>query len=348
MDSSENYNFGMQVSTGRNVFSWRPKVSVVIPAYNVSAFIGETLDSVAAQKFRDFEVIVVNDGSPDTVNFERAIRPHRENIIYIKQASLGAGAARNTAIKHARGEIIAFLDGDDIWLPEFLSSQIAYLGRGFDMVYCDAQQFGTRSALRRTFMESAPSSGEVNAGSLLDLRCNVITSGTVALKTAIVRAGSFENERTSAEDFHLWVRMAKSGARIGYQEKVLLKYRVHLDSLSGDSINRVQRGIDVFRRLRESTKLDREELAILDRRLSSFEADLQVERGKAFLLEEEFASAYEAFSQASRHRRSMKLSLVSFAARFFPRLLLHHFRTRRADDLDLVSRAKNTRALSSH
>ena len=67
-------------------------MSVVIPAYNVAEFIGETLDSVAAQKFRDFEVIVVNDGSPDTVSLERAIRPHRENIIYIKQASLGAGA----------------------------------------------------------------------------------------------------------------------------------------------------------------------------------------------------------------------------------------------------------------
>ncbi len=338
----------MQISTGRNVFSWRPKVSVVIPAYNVAAFISETLDSVAAQKFRDIEVIVVNDGSPDTVAFERAIQQHRENIIYIKQANLGAGVARNTGIKHARGEIIAFLDGDDIWLPEFLSSQVTFLGRGHEMVYCDAQQFGIRSVLRKTFMESAPSSGEVTAASLLDLKCNVITSGTVALKTAIVRAGCFENQRTTSEDFHLWVRMAKSGARIGFQEDVLLKYRVHLDSLSGDSINRVQRGIDVFRRLRDTVDLDDNEREILDRRLGSFEADLQVERGKAFLLKEEFSNAYQAFSEANRHRKSLKLSLVSLAARFFPRLLLHHFRTHRADDLDLVSRTNNTRAFSSH
>ncbi|MBL8182224.1 MAG: glycosyltransferase family 2 protein [Blastocatellia bacterium] len=347
MDSSDSYNFGMQVSTGRNVFSWRPKVSVIIPAYNVAPYISETLDSVAAQKFRDFEVIVVNDGSPDTVALERAIRPHRENIIYIKQANLGAGVARNTGIKHARGEVIAFLDGDDIWLPEFLASQVAFLGRGYDMVYCDAQQFGIRSVLRRTFMESAPSSGEVTAASLLDLKCNVITSGTVATKSAIMGAGGFENFRTASEDFHLWVRMAKIGARIGYQEKVLLKYRVHLESLSGDSINRVQRGIDVFRRLRDSVGLSAEETEILDRRLASFEADLYVERGKSFLIKEEFRDAYESFSQANRYRRSLKLSLVSLAARFFPRLLLQHFRSHRADDLDLVSRASERRAVSS-
>ena len=340
MDSSENYNFGLQVSTGRNVFSWRPKVSVVIPAYNVAEFIGDTLESVAAQKFRDFEVIVVNDGSPDTVAFERAIRPHRENIIYIKQASLGAGAARNTAIKHARGEIIAFLDGDDIWLPEFLSSQVAFLGRGYDMAYCDAQQFGMRSVLRKTFMESAPSSGEVTASSLLDFQCNVITSGTVATKTSLLSAGLFEPERARAHDFHLWVRMAKNGAKIGYQEKVLLKYRVHLDSLSGDSVSRVQREIDVFNRVRKSIELNEDERNILDRRLASLEADLQIECGKAFLLKEDFENAQMAFSEANRQRRSWKLTLVALAARFFPRMLLNHYRTRRSDDIAMVPGGK--------
>lgn len=336
MSSSENYNFGLQVNVGRNVFSWRPKVSIIIPAYNVAEFIGETLDSVAAQKYRDYEVIIVNDGAPDTVAFERAIRQHRENIIYIKQVSLGAGAARNTAIKQARGEIIAFLDGDDIWLPDFLASQVAFLGRGYDMVYCDAQQFGMRSALRKTFMESAPSEGEVTAAALLDFQCNVITSGTVAMKTAIVSAGMFENERARAHDFHLWVRMAKNGAKIGYQLKCLLKYRVHLDSLSGDSISRVQREIDVFHRVRKSIELSPEETAILERRLGSLQADLHIEYGKAFLLKEEFANARDAFAEANIHRRSLKLKCITWLARLAPRLLLNHYRTHRADDIQFV------------
>ncbi len=336
MNSFESYNFGVQVVVGRNVFSWRPKVSVIIPAYNVAEFISETLDSVQAQKYRDYEIIVVNDGSPDTVGFERAIRSHLQDIVYIKQPNLGAGAARNTAIRHARGEIIAFLDGDDLWLPDFLASQVAFLGKGHEMVYCDAQQFGMRSALRKTFMESAPSSGEVTAASLLDFRCNVITSGTVALKTAIVAAGLFEQERARAHDFHLWVRMAKKGYKIGYQEKILLKYRVHLDSLSGDSVSRVQREIDVFERVRKSIELNAEETEILERRLSLLQGDLHVECGKAFLLKEDFPNAHQAFAEANRHRRSWKLSGITLLARFAPRLLLNHYRTRRSDDIQFV------------
>ena len=336
MNSVENYNFGSQVQVGRNVFSWKPRVSVIIPAYNVAEYINEALESVAAQKFRDLEIIVVNDGSPDTIALERTLRPHRENIIYIKQASLGAGAARNTALKQARGEVIAFLDGDDIWLPDFLSSQVAFIGRGFDMVYCDAQQFGMRSALRRTFMESAPSEGEVTVSSLLDFRCNVITSGTLAMRTAIFAAGLFENERARAHDFHLWVRMAKSGAKIGYQTKVLLKYRVHLDSLSGDSVSRVQREIDVFNRVKKSVDLNEAESGILERRLGGLEADLQIECGKSYLLKEDFKNAKQAFQAANRHRRSLRLTAITIVATFAPRLLLNHYRSRRSDEIAFV------------
>lgn len=336
MKSFENYKFGVQVVTGRNVFSWRPKVSVIIPAYNAAEFIGDTLESVKAQKYRDYEIIIVNDGSPDTVAFERSLRPHQQDIVYVKQPCLGAGAARNTAIRQARGELIAFLDGDDMWLPEFLASQVAFLGKGYDMVYCDAQQFGMRSALRKTFMESAPSIGEVTAASLLDFRCNVITSGTVANKTAIVAAGLFEHERVPAEDFHLWVRMATKGFRIGYQEKVLLKYRVHLDSLSGDSVSRVQREIDVFNRVSKTIELNEEERSILDSRLASLQADLHVECGKAFLLQEDFDNAHQAFAEANVHRKSWKLTGIIWLARLAPRLLLNHYRTHRSDDIQFV------------
>src|SRR3954451_6397022 len=97
---------------GRNTFETPPKISVVIPAYNAAEHICDALRSVAAKKFRDYEVIVVNDGSPDTEKFERAIADHLENITYIRQHNAGAGVARNTAIAAARAEIIAFLDAD--------------------------------------------------------------------------------------------------------------------------------------------------------------------------------------------------------------------------------------------
>jgi glycosyltransferase involved in cell wall biosynthesis len=336
MPTVDKRNSRLKIAVGTNVLSRPPRVSVVIPAYNIAEFIEETFESVFAQKFRDFEIIVVNDGSPDSAEFERAINRFLTEIVYIKQHSLGAGAARNTAIRHARGEIIAFLDGDDIWLPDFLSSQIAFLGKGYDMVYCDAIQFGLRSALRTTFMELAPSTGDVTVSSLLDYSCNVITSGTIAYKTALERAGLFEHERTRAHDFHLWVRMVKTGSRIGYQRKPLLKYRVHLASLSGDSVSRIEREIDVFHRLLRSIELDAAETAIIERQLDTLETDLHIEYGKSYLLAERFHDAHLEFAEASRRRRSAKLTVITWLARIAPRRLLKYYRAHRSDEIALV------------
>ena len=322
---------------GRNVFDTPPKISVVIPAYNTAEFISETLDSVVAQKFREHEIIVVNDGSPDTEQFERAIRNHLEDIVYIKQRNAGAGVARNTAIEHARGEIIAFLDADDVWLPDFLASQYVHLERShLDMVYCDANLFGMNSVYRRTFMETAPSEGEADFNAILDLRCNVITSGTMARKQAIIDAGMFETERVRAHDFHLWLRMAKNGARIGYQRKQLLKYRVHLDSLSGDSLSRVERELDAFERVHRTIELTDEQAAIANRRIAGLEADLAVEQGKSFLLSGEFREAAVAFRVANRHRKSLKLTAITWLARIAPRALVKHYKTHRSSEIAFV------------
>lgn len=339
MPKHEEQNQVISKRVGRNVFEKPPKISVVIPAYNTSEFICETLDSVTGQKFRDHEIIVVNDGSPDTDEFERTIRTRREDIVYIKQPNAGAGVARNTAIREARGEIIAFLDGDDVWLPDFLATQLVFLERHkYDMVYCDAMLFGMRSAYRKTYMETAPSVGEADFDSILDLRCNVITSGTMARKQAIIDAGMFETERVRAHDFHLWLRMAKNGSRIGYQRKVLLKYRVHLDSLSGDSVSRVEREIDAFERVRRTIDLTDEQHQTVKRRIAGLEADLAVEQGKAFLLRGDFHEAFIAFRVANRHRKSLKLTAITWLTRIAPRTLVKFYVSKRTAEIAFVPR----------
>jgi glycosyltransferase involved in cell wall biosynthesis len=335
MSNNEITTFSKDV--GRNVLSSTPKISVVIPAYNVAEYIVATLRSVCEQKFREFEVIVVNDGSPDTEVFERMIRFAADDIIYIRQPNSGAGSARNTAIEHARGELIAFLDGDDLWMPEFLASQYLFLtSNHYDMVYCDAFLTGLNSPYRRTYMETAPSTGVADFNAILDLRCNVITSGTLARKQVIIDAGMFETERVRAHDFHLWLRMAKNGAKIGYQREQLLKYRVHLNSLSGDSISRVEREIDAFNRVRRTIELDDEQQLIVARRLACLEADLAVEQGKAFLLAGDYGEAAVAFRVANRQRKSLKLSVITWFAQHAPRLLLRHYKKHRAEDIALV------------
>src|ERR1035438_221584 len=95
-----------------------PLVSVIIPAYRAAASIAATLESVLAQTFRDYEIIVVNDGSPDSEAVETALEPYRARIVYLRQQNQGPGGARNTGILTARGKYIALLDADDVWYPE--------------------------------------------------------------------------------------------------------------------------------------------------------------------------------------------------------------------------------------
>ena len=325
---------------GRNVFDTLPKVSVVIPAYNCADTIEETLKGALTQKFREHEIILVNDGSPDTERLERVIRGYLEDIVYIRQRNSGAGVARNLGIEHARGNIIAFLDADDVWMPEYLAAQFVFMQRhDYDMVYCDAQLFGMNSAYRRTFMEDAPSEGEANFDSILDLRCNVITSGTIARKKLILESGMFESERVRAHDFHLWLRMAKAGAKIGYQKKVLLKYRVGKDGISGDSVSRVEREIDAFDRVRRTIELSQGQQEIVSRRIAGLEADLAVEKGKSYLLSGSYREAAQAFRTANKHRRSPKLAAISWLARIAPHTLIRHFKSRRSADIALVPKA---------
>src|ERR1017187_1702587 len=101
-----------------------PLVSVIIPAYRAAQSIAATLGSVLAQTFKDYEIIVVNDGSPDSEELEKALEPYRDRIIYLRQENQGPGGARNTGILTASGQYVALLDADDIWAPEHLAAQL--------------------------------------------------------------------------------------------------------------------------------------------------------------------------------------------------------------------------------
>ena len=307
MNTSEKEKRYFNKRVGRNVFERPPKISVVIPAYNTADYIAEALDSVFKQKFREHEVIVVNDGSPDTDQLERAIKMRLEDIVYIKQ---------------------------------FLASQYVFMERnGYDMVYFDAQLFGMKSAYRKTFMETAPSEGEANFESILDLKCNVITSGTMARKSFIVAAGMFETERVRAHDFILWLRMAKAGAKIGYQRKQLLKYRVHLEGLSGDMVARAERELQAFHRVPDLIDLTDHERAIVDRRTAGLEANLSVEKGKALLLKGDYQNAADEFSAANRYRKSVKLAAIAAMTRIAPKTLLKFYKANRSAEIDFFVNA---------
>src|ERR1700748_1775530 len=170
-----------------------PAVSVIIAAYNVSEFIGETLASVFAQTFDDYEVVVVNDGSEDVEELERALAPYRERIVYLSKENGGLASARNMGLRAARGRYAAFLDAHDLWETDYLREQFEFIEReACDLVYTDALLFGDSAHAGRRFMEVAPSEGEVNFRSLMRGECNVIGSGVLARTEVLFDAGLFD------------------------------------------------------------------------------------------------------------------------------------------------------------
>lgn len=317
-----------------------PKVSVVIPAYNVSNFIAETLDSVFAQTFTDFEVIIVNDGSPDTENLDKVLSEYSAKIIYISQRNGGAASARNTAIYFASGEFIAFLDGDDIWYPNKLELQVKFLqDNKLDMTYCDALMFGEKPWDGKTFMATSGSKGEVTAESLISTDCNVITSGTIVSKNKIIECNGFDEskEQFGFEDFDLWFRLAKNSCKINYQKIVLLKYRVVIGSLSGGSIARAERDIKALYLIKEKYKLNGNENNAWNKKIKEAKAFLELEKSKFWMIKKEFAKSKTHLENANKFFKKTKYSIIIWLLRVQPSLALKLFQAKRKEEIAFIS-----------
>lgn len=325
---------------GENIKAAAPRVSIVIPAYNVAEFIGATLDSALAQTFSDYEIILVNDGSPDTEKLETVLRNYFGNIVYIKQKNGGAARARNAAIENARGELLAFLDGDDLWLPEYLESQLALLEeKQCDLVYCDALLFGDLRNQVETFMGKSPSSGRVTTESLINGTCNVITSGTIVKREKVLRVGMFDPDLPpiGMEDFDLWFRLAKAGAVLDYQKRVLIKYRVRSSSLSGTNIQRAERNVVALEVFEEKYDLTEREKAVLKNQLRFAAAELSLEKAKFEITRENYRAARTLLRDANEYYRKPKFSLLIFLLAVNPKLVLHFFKRLRPADFSFIS-----------
>jgi glycosyltransferase involved in cell wall biosynthesis len=317
-----------------------PRVSVVIPAYNVAEFIGETLDSALGQSFSDYEVLVVNDGSPDSEALERVLEHYFDKIVYIRRDNGGTAAARNTGIKNSRGKLIAFLDGDDLWLPEYLEKQVGQLDRRqCDLIYADAFLFGIPRRGAKTYMEKSPSSGTVTAERLIGADCNVITSCTVVKKQKVLDAGLFDETlpRIGMEDFDLWIRLAKGGAKLDYQQTILAKYRVRQNSLSGSNVQRVERELKGLAIIEAKHTLTPDEKAALERQRALAAADLDIEKGKTDLVEGRFADARRHFKAANEYYKKPKLTALYWLMGLHPKLALKLFQKIRPAEFSFVA-----------
>jgi glycosyltransferase involved in cell wall biosynthesis len=298
-----------------------PAVSVIIPAYNTAAYISETLDSVLAQTFTDFEVIVINDGSPDTEKLERELQPYLEHLVYLKQENQGPAVARNLGIKTAKGEYIAFLDGDDCWLPEYLAEQIKLLEEtpSAVMACSDTRLFGDSPFAGQTIWELYPPKIPVTFENLLISNSAIVTSCAVARKQAIKDTGLFDKNFIGPEDFDLWLRLAHRGGEIALLRKALGRRRIHPGALTAADAKLQSYTVRVLRKLDETLPLTPRERALLRERLTRVQAYVDLVQGKQLLRSGNSDEARELLTNAYVFFRTKKLRLTLLGLRVAPR-----------------------------
>ena len=213
-------------------------VSVIIPTFNCGQFIAECLRSVVQQTWPDYEVIIVDDGSTD--NTPEIAGPFLEDhrFKYIRTENRGCSAARNVGIRSSHGEIIAFLDADDLWRSDKLERQLPlFQAPQIGVVYSLSQPFGENWPEGNTH-PACPSRGSILPALMSH---NVVPlSSALILRTCIDKVGAFDERRTRAEDYDLWLRTAAAGFEFDYVPEPLVRYRMGHASLSSDQMQKFE------------------------------------------------------------------------------------------------------------
>ncbi|GAA0540662.1 glycosyltransferase involved in cell wall biosynthesis [Rhizomicrobium palustre] len=202
-----------------------PRISVVIPAYNAAATLRRALESVFRQTVPLTEIIVVDDASRDAVSLGNGVRVLRHD------RQMGAAAARNTGIRAAVGDWIAFLDADDEWLPQKLERQCALCVPGTSLVFCASEEFASDGSSMGDTFRGRPTHEGVDAWKAL-LQQNFVSTPTVlAPRELLLKLGGFDERLRVGEDQDLWVRLARAG-RLSYVAQSLARIHVQPASLS--------------------------------------------------------------------------------------------------------------------
>jgi glycosyltransferase involved in cell wall biosynthesis len=210
-----------------------------MPVYRGERFVSAAIESVLAQTHRSFELVIVNDGSPDgsAREIERFL-PHPQ-IGYIEQPNAGVAIARNTGLANATGAFIALLDQDDIWLPDKLERQVAYLtalpevGLVHSRVECVDAAGNPRPCAGAIWIY--PFEG-LCAGRML-LGSAIAPATVVVRRSCIDNVGPFDQSFAPADDWELWIRIARR-YRLGFLDEVTTRYRFHGENVSRDQLVR--------------------------------------------------------------------------------------------------------------
>ncbi len=266
-----------------------PKVSVIMPVYNGEKYLKESIDSILCQTIRDFEFIIIDDGSTDSTG--EIIKSYKDpRIVYIKnEKNLGISRSLNKAIEVASGEYIARMDADDISLPNRLKKQINCLSKNKNIGVCASSiiVFGNGQEYIRTF------SRKNNY-----LKTDMLFSCCLAHPTVMIRASvmkknhlCYNSEFDGMEDYELWIRLAEL---TGFYclKNPLLKYRKHTCQITNNH------SVEYFKKLKNLKKKQIEKMKI-DLDDKEFEAFYKCCKNDSYLDKVEILKLYSAFDKIS-------------------------------------------------
>lgn len=233
-----------------------PTFSIIIPVYNASAYIEQSLTSVFAQSYGDFEVIVVDDGSTDDTVDRVNKFSHHQSLRYVYQTNAGPAAARNTGLQLATGELIAFLDADDLWHPGKLAAHFermqtnAKIGLSFNWF----EVFYDLPEVERLMPWFAPPTKSTLHWQDFLIRNWTGTSSTVVIRADCLKGGrGFDPRFRTGEDYQLWLEIAQNGWEVSFIPDALTIYRKRPSSLTVDYL---QIALDELLVMKQGVRID--------------------------------------------------------------------------------------------
>ena len=215
------------------------KISVIIPTFNRKHTLQRAIDSVLAQTFKPYEIIIVDDGSKDGT--KEWLLQNYPSVQYIHQPNNGVSSARNKGIQISQGSWIALLDSDDEWMPEKLEYQSRFLEMNRDSSFCHTNEIWIRNGVRVNQMKKHKKYGGDIFKYCLDI-CRISPSSSIIKKDVFEEVGAFDESLTVCEDYDLWLRVTAKFNILFLDEPLIKKYGGHLDQLS-----RVPEGIEQYR-----------------------------------------------------------------------------------------------------
>ena len=307
-----------------------PAVSIISPAYNVAPYIRAAIESVLAQTFTDFELILVDDQSTDsTLEIAREYERGDSRVRVLQQPNGGISVARNHALRTATGSIFAILDSDDLWQPTFLETQLAVLDQHpeIDIVTGNGVFLGGRldGQDARPYPDRRPAP---------DL-ANILRDETAVFIMSVFRRGvydtigGFDEDLRTNEDYDYWIRAAIAGFTFFRNDKPLGFYRRRDDSLSASELRMLRGILEVLKKTRPAILERPVELAILDEQIARFETERLAAEARAAIEAGDFASAGTHLAALYGRRGGTTLGAARLMARWAPSLLSMAYNLRR-------------------